>query len=161
MSAIRGWVPGAIYKEHIVTDKRVLDGKYGPAYWVAWEGADITRRSTRRTNLGKEQWQTIDIGDRVTIAYYRGNPEPYIPDGIFVSPENFAFDLILFTGEIWIIAHATGGQPLSLLVYYDGVLHALSSFTLIESTFRSLQAQYHGRWNAIWLYDRNKKEVLS
>jgi hypothetical protein len=57
--------------------------------------------------------------------------------------------------------HETGGQPLSLLVYYDGVFHALGSFTFIESTFRALQAQYHGRWNAIWLYDRNKKEVLA
>jgi hypothetical protein len=41
------------------------------------------------------------------------------------------------------------------------VLHALSSFTLIESTLRAFQAQYRGRWNAIWLYDRNKKEVLA
>jgi hypothetical protein len=57
--------------------------------------------------------------------------------------------------------HETGGQPLSLLVYYDGVFHALNSFAFIESTFRALQIQYHERWHAIWLYDRNKKAVLA
>jgi len=103
MTAIRGWVPGAIYKEHVVTDKRVLDGEYGPAHWIAWEGADITQRSTFRETLDEEQWETINIGDKVAIAYYRDDPEPYKLDGIYVSPGNFVFDLILLIGEILVI----------------------------------------------------------
>jgi hypothetical protein len=100
MAAIRGWMPGAIYKEHVVTDKRALEDEYGPVYWVAWEGGDITQRSNLRENLDEEQWSAIKVGDKVAIAYYRGAPEPYKPDGIFVSLGNFGFDLVLLFGEI-------------------------------------------------------------
>jgi hypothetical protein len=59
------------------------------------------------------------------------------------------------------VAHKTDGNPLDLLVYYDGVFHTLTSFDLIEPLFRALQAKYRTRWRAIWLYDRNRKTVLS
>jgi hypothetical protein len=57
-------------------------------------------------------------------------------------------------------SHETGGAPLDLIVYYDGVFHPALSFESVESTFRELQAEYRGRWNAIWLYDRRTKQVL-
>jgi hypothetical protein len=100
MASIRGWVPGAIYKEHVVTDKRVLEGTYGPVHWLAWSDADITERSPMRENVEKEQWDNIAIGATITMAYYRDDPEPYKPDGIFVSAGNFVFDLLLLTLEL-------------------------------------------------------------
>lgn len=103
MTAIRGLTPGAVFREHRITDKRALDGSYGPAYWIAWNNADITKRSDFREILQKEAWEKINIGDRVTIAYYRDDPTPYKPDGIFDSPGNFIFDLALLTGELMML----------------------------------------------------------
>lgn len=100
MSAIRGWVPGAVHKERVVTDKRAVEGEYGPVYWIAWEHGDIAQRSNVRENVDEQQWSAIRVGDKVTIAYYRDDPEPYKPDGIYASTGNFVFDFFLLIGEI-------------------------------------------------------------
>src|SRR4051812_19406382 len=76
MMAIRGWLPGATFKEHVLTDKRMLEGEFGPSYWIAWDGSNITRPSNSRENLDKLRWANMKIGDKVTIAYYRGDPSP-------------------------------------------------------------------------------------
>jgi len=56
--------------------------------------------------------------------------------------------------------HETHGAPLDLIVYYDGMFHPVPSFDWVESTFRSLQAEYRHRWGAIWLYNRTSKQIL-
>lgn len=97
MAAIRGWVPGAVYRTHVITDMQVLDGDYGPAYWIAWDGAPIARRSHQRENLERDQWARLAVGDTVTMAYYRDDPTPNSPDGIYVSLGNFVFDIVLLS----------------------------------------------------------------
>jgi len=100
MAAIRGWLPGAVHKEHVVTAKRVLDCEFGPCYWIAGNGADISQRSTYRENLDEAQWQGVRVGDRVVMAYYGDDPHPYQPDGIYTSAGNFGFDLIVLGVEL-------------------------------------------------------------
>lgn len=56
--------------------------------------------------------------------------------------------------------HETKGDRFDLLLYYDGVFHAVTTFRHIEATFRELQARYSGRWAAIWLYDRSSRRFL-
>jgi hypothetical protein len=57
-------------------------------------------------------------------------------------------------------AHETGGLRLDLLVYGDGVFHALGTLDHVRTTFAELQAQYAECWNALWLYDRSTRDVL-
>jgi hypothetical protein len=56
--------------------------------------------------------------------------------------------------------HKTHGARLDLIVYYDGAFHPVPSFDWVESTFRSLQAEYRHRWGTLWLYDRTTKQIL-
>jgi hypothetical protein len=56
--------------------------------------------------------------------------------------------------------YQTGGDPRSLLVYYDGVIHVLALLELVEPTFRDLQTKYRHHWTALWLYDRVGKRCL-
>jgi len=57
--------------------------------------------------------------------------------------------------------HETGGVPLHLLIYYDGVFHAIGRLSIVEPAFRKLSAEYRERWARIWLYERQSKQVLS
>jgi hypothetical protein len=57
-------------------------------------------------------------------------------------------------------SHETGGAPLDLIVYYDGLFHPVPQFEWIEEAAKELRAQYRDRWNAIWLYDHTKKRLL-
>jgi hypothetical protein len=102
MAAIRGWVSGANFRDQVVTAKRVVEDEDGPVFWIAWSGADPAQRSTFRDNLDRDQWEQIQIGDTVRMAYYDSDPypRPYKPDGIYTSAGNFAFDIVLLASEL-------------------------------------------------------------
>jgi|ERR1022692_1588301 hypothetical protein len=100
MAAIRGWVSGATLREHVLTGKRIEQTERGPVYWIRWHEADPARRSAFQDNLDSEQWEQIHPGDKVTMAYYKSEPYPYKPDGIYTSPSNFAFVIGLLALEV-------------------------------------------------------------
>jgi hypothetical protein len=104
MSQIKGWVPGGVPLQVTVTSKwhetadESQDGR--EAYWVAWNGGDITVSGKHRSNMFQEQWESIKIGDIQDIVYIQWSDDTYLKDGIFVSFGNFIFDFILLTLEL-------------------------------------------------------------
>lgn len=57
--------------------------------------------------------------------------------------------------------HETGGVRCDLLVYYDGVFHALAAPDLIRATLAELRERHRLRWGYIWVFDLNKRAVVA
>ncbi len=104
MAKIRGWVEGATVTQKRLTDKRVMAykdrrGKQG-SYWVAWDGGDIGRPGPHRTNVEREMWTAMQVGDVVEIVMVPGDERPQLRAGIFASDGNLVFDFVLIGLEI-------------------------------------------------------------
>lgn len=109
MARIRGFIEGPPPVSKRITDKAVLQGKYGDSYWIAWDGADIRRPSKSRLNLPEEAWGRYSVGDQFQVFLFPGETWAYSREDIYVSDGNFVFDLILLS--LWLVG-------LSLLGYY-------------------------------------------
>ena len=47
-----------------------------------------------------------------------------------------------------------------MLIYYDGVFHAVGQLEVVKATCRQLQAEYRDQWRRMWLYDRPSRTAL-
>ena len=56
--------------------------------------------------------------------------------------------------------HETNGRDLHLLVYYDGVFHAVGGLDVVEPIYRDLQGRFQDRWTAMWLFDQPSGTVI-
>lgn len=103
MEMIRGKKPGAINREVIVTDKARTETPLEPTvYWISWNDANIRSRSNERMNLTKDHWDSIQVGDSITLTFVGDDASPYHANGIFASDGNLAFDRALQFIEIGI-----------------------------------------------------------
>ena len=104
MAQIRGFIPGPTPVAKTITGKAALPGHYGDAYWVAWDGADVSEPGRNRINLDPEAWERYRVGDEIDVIYFRGDRFPYLRDGIFSNNGNFVFDGRLLT--MWLTGFA-------------------------------------------------------
>jgi hypothetical protein len=105
MSRIRGILPGPDPQVKQITDKAVLPGRYGDAYWVAWDSVDISLPTPYRMNLSVEVWKRYERGDSIELLYFPGDVAPYHREDIFASNGNLAFEGVLFA--LWISSFVT------------------------------------------------------
>ena len=104
MCAIKGWIPGARVEHHTITQKMQETDRDDEVYWIAWTSRDIHEIGNHRTNLDRDQWTALKIGDPIDIIFYHSDPSPYVRHDIFVSVGNFAFDLCLLAAESFGVA---------------------------------------------------------
>ena len=107
MAKIRGFVAGPAPQAKIITNKAVLAGSSGDAYWIVWDGADIRTPGRNRVNLPKEVWDRFQLDDPIAVYYFPGEEWAYTREDIYASDENFIFDGVLLTG--WIAGIAALG----------------------------------------------------
>ncbi|HEY9062227.1 MAG TPA: hypothetical protein VIO64_17265 [Pseudobacteroides sp.] len=104
MAQIKGWVTGAEIKVEEITQKWNQTPDIHPSgrntFWISWGNQDISVRGNHRTNVEKEIWDSINIGDKIELVYVPGDTSAYLKDGIFVGPGNFIFDIVLLLGEL-------------------------------------------------------------
>lgn len=104
MSQIKGWTTGAEVKVEKVTQKWNQTPDIHPSnrntFWISWSNKDIKLVGDHRTNVQKEKWDNINIGDEIELIYVPGDTSAYLRDGIFVEYGNFVFDIVLLLGEI-------------------------------------------------------------
>ena len=101
MFQVRGLLGGATEELQQITDKKILDGQFGEAYWIAWNHSDITQPSPNRINIDEKQWINFDIGESITITRLSDDPVPYYRQGIYASDGNFILDFALISLLIW------------------------------------------------------------
>jgi hypothetical protein len=109
MCAIKRWLPGAQAHGYRVRQKLVTKEELEDAYWISWTSEDIRQPGNHRTNIPREQWANLRIGDPVEIITVGDDPAPYVRDDIFVSPGNFGFDIVLLVAEVSGIVLAVRG----------------------------------------------------
>jgi hypothetical protein len=110
MCQIKGWVSGATASQQLITQKweTPADNPRGRlTYWIAWSDVDIRQVGDHRLNVTSAKWNQLAVGDAIEVIRIPGDRWPYVRDGIFVSPDNFAFDGILLALElgvaVWMI----------------------------------------------------------
>jgi hypothetical protein len=101
MAQVRGLIEGATEKLRQITDKKILEGEFGEAYWIAWNHSDITQQSSDRINIDEDQWNVFTIGDSLPIIQLPADPIPYYRKGIYASDGNFILDLVLIFLLLW------------------------------------------------------------
>jgi hypothetical protein len=101
MTQVRGLLEGATESLQKITDKKILEGLFGAAYWIAWNHSDITQPSSNRINVNEKQWINFNIGDAITIIRLPDDPVPYYREGIYASDGNFILDFVLISLLIW------------------------------------------------------------
>lgn len=101
MAQVRGWLGGATEELQKITDKKILEGQFGEAYWIAWNHSDIGQASSNRINIDEKQWIEFSIGDAITIIRFPDEPVPYYREGIYASYGNFILDFVLVSLLIW------------------------------------------------------------
>ena len=101
MAQVRGLLEGASEELQKITDKKILEGQFGAAYWIAWNHSDITQPSSNRINVDEQQWINFNIGDAIAINRLPDDPIPYYREGIYASDGNFILDLVLISLLIW------------------------------------------------------------
>ena len=101
MAQVRGLLGGATEIIQKITDKKILEGGFGAAYWIAWNHSEITHPSSNRINVDEEQWIKFNIGDDITIIRFPDDPVPYYREGIYASDGNFILDFVLISLLIW------------------------------------------------------------
>lgn len=111
MTQIRGWQPGAIVEQHVITQKWHQSKEEHPrgrdAYWIAWTEDDIRSIGSHRLNVPAETWEAMAPGQPIEIVRFKGDRWPYLRnDPIFASNENFVFDLILLAIEVGTVVWA-------------------------------------------------------
>lgn len=104
MCQIKGWLPGAEAVEVTISQKWNQTPDIHPSgrntYWISWTERDIKQVGEHRTNVTKEKWDDMNIGDKIELLYIKGGSEPFLRDDIFVEPGSFVIDLILLTIEV-------------------------------------------------------------
>lgn len=95
MAQIRGFISGPTPESKVVTAKTTEPSDYDDVYWLAWNDAEIDVPSRERINLPKDVWENYNVGDRIEVFYFPGDPLPYHRKDIFADNGNFAFDGIL------------------------------------------------------------------
>ena len=115
MAQIRGLLGGATEVLQKVTDKKILEGQFGAAYWIAWNHSDITQPSSSRINVDEKQWINFNTGDAITIIRLADDPIPYYREGIYASDGNFILDFVLISLLIWWLKRSIR----SFLMEYD------------------------------------------
>ena len=101
MTLVRGFIGNATDELQTITNKRMLEGTFGKAYWIAWNQSDITQPSANRINIDEEQWNDFSIGDSIPIIQLQDDPIPYYRQGIYASDGNFILDFILICLLLW------------------------------------------------------------
>ena len=101
MAQVRGLLEGASEELQKITDKKILEGQFGAAYWIAWNHSDITQPSSNRINVDEKQWIKFEIGDAITTIQLPDDPIPYYREGIYASDGNFILDFVLISLLIW------------------------------------------------------------
>jgi len=115
MAQVRGLLGGATEELQTSTDKKILEGQFGPAYWIAWNHSDITLPSSNRINIDEKQWIKFNIGDAISIIRLAEDPIPYYREGIYASDGNFILDFVLISLLIWWLKRSIR----SFLMEYD------------------------------------------
>lgn len=104
MCQIKGWVPGAEIETVIITQKWNQTPDIHPSgrntFWISWTEKDIKQIGNHRTNVFEDRWNEISIGDSIEVIHVIGDRSPYLRDDIFVTAENFLFDIALLIGEL-------------------------------------------------------------
>jgi len=101
MAQVRGLLGDATEELQKITDKKILEGQFGAAYWIAWNHSDITQPSSNRINVDEKQWINFDIGNAIIIIRLTDDPVPYYREGIYASDGNFILDFVLISLLIW------------------------------------------------------------
>ena len=101
MAQVRGLLGGATAERQKITDKKIVEGQFGAAYWIAWNHSNITQPSSNRINVDETQWINFNIGDAITIIRLPDDPIPYYREGIYASDGNFILDFVLISLLIW------------------------------------------------------------
>jgi hypothetical protein len=117
MVQVRGLIEGATEERQQITDKSILDGNFGEAYWIAWNNSDITERSSNRINIDETQWIDLAIGDNIPIIRLSDDPIPYYREGIYASDGNFILDFVLIFLLLWWLKRSVS----HFLMEYDEV----------------------------------------
>ena len=104
MAQIKGWLPGATVTPAVTTQKGV-DRAQGrrqieDSYWVSWAKGDVRGSWAERERVSPDVWETMKVGDPIELIRVPGDSQAYLRNGVFVDPDNFAFDLILFAGAM-------------------------------------------------------------
>ena len=101
MTQVRGLLGDAAEELQKITDKRILEGQFGAAYWIAWDYSDVTQPSSNRINVNEKQWTNFNIGDSIKIIRLPDDSVPYYREGIYASDGNFILDFVLISLLIW------------------------------------------------------------
>jgi hypothetical protein len=117
---VKGLLPGAT--EHVRT---VLETWHqGPdehprnrnVYWLRIAEGDIRENGQHRLHLAPKQWARIQVGDQLTMVSVGRSTRLYLPAGVFTSPLNFVFDVVLLLLELgcamwmgWRLRRDSGG----------------------------------------------------
>jgi hypothetical protein len=115
MAQVRSLLEGASEELQKITDKKILEGEFGAAYWIAWNHSDISQPSSNRINVDEQQWINFNIGDAITIIRLPEDPVPYYREGIYASDGNFILDFVLISLLIWWLQRSVR----SYLMEYD------------------------------------------
>ncbi|MFT5502468.1 MAG: hypothetical protein ACI8XC_000173 [Gammaproteobacteria bacterium] len=95
MTQVRGLIEGATEELQKITAKSTLEGRFGEAYWIAWNHSDIKEPSSNRINIDEKLWIDFNIGDTIPIIRLSDDPIPYYREGIYASDGNFILDFVL------------------------------------------------------------------
>ena len=117
MAQVRGLLEGASEELQKITDKKILEGQFGAAYWIAWNHSDITQPSSNRINVDEQQWINFNIGDAIAINRLPDDPIPYYREGIYASDGNFILDFVLISLLLWWLQRSVR----SYLMEYDAL----------------------------------------
>ncbi len=100
MAVIKGWIDGGKVVKKTITDKTTTVGTRSDAYWIAFDNQPASQIGDHRLNLQYESWSKLRKGDEIEVIYVGNDTSPYLRDGIFVSDDNFVFDLFLLGAEL-------------------------------------------------------------
>ena len=108
MAQIKGFVPGRKLVTQLVTGSGEQQGRREMVYWISWGGADWRVPSNNRTNLPEEIWENHPVGSEIQLVQH--GETFYHPNGIFVSPGNFVFDVFLML--VWAVGVGWALRPI-------------------------------------------------
>lgn len=107
MCQIRGWIPGAVVVEEVISKKWHQTPSQDPSerntFWISWGDKSIMIRGNHRINLEEDDWEQIEVGQSIELTKVPGSNDIFLRDGIFASNGNFVFDIFLLLIELGVV----------------------------------------------------------
>lgn len=75
---------------------------------MSWANDDGKKAWDFRDTVSLEVWESLEVGDPVEVITVPGEDGGHLRNGVYVDPNNFAFDIVLLAICVCVVVASAG-----------------------------------------------------